>query len=550
MDIHSVISVCCIRDINVWAVAAPQIINNIRADNYYVIVPSSDISKFKEISPIEYIVLDEEEVLPHLNVNAVAERLPESYKYRAGWYLQQLIKLAAIDYLQAEDDRLMLIWDADTVPLKKLNFYKDGRCIYFMGSVAHPPYFISLSRILNLSKLANFSFIAQCFVMKKKWIREFISELEELHKINWFEAILDQSDLSHPSGFSEYETLGNWLMARHKDEIAFNTSKWERLGSSRCGLKNLEQYRLSNPNILFISFESWDGQMLDVGLVQMSTLGRNGRFGNQIFQYFFLRLVHYKLAYEVRNSRWIGEKLFGLEGSKELLNSTFPVDWQPVAQRNDTPETDLQRIEFLMNRNNTNCLDISGYFHYQTKNLIPYKELFLSIFRANEILVGRIRERLSVLGIKRLIAIHIRATDYISIEKESGGFGFAMSPSFNEIKIKLDDLRNAGEEGVVYLASDDLSYASEGLINLGVKHITCRDMFPETNEDDDLFTDFTLLTLADCVLISNSSFSFAAAMLNQNAKSFFRPCIQTKKYLPFDPWNDYVLHIKAKTLYI
>ena len=189
--------------------------------NSHINLFTSDISKFEEISPIQYTVLDEREVLPHLNVNDVAEKLPESYKHRAGWYLQQLIKLAAIDYLQAGDDQLMLIWDADTVPLKKLNFYKDGRCIYFMGLEHHPPYFISLSRIINLTKLVNFSFIAQCFVLKKKWIKEFISELEELHKINWFEAILGQSDLTHPSGFSEYETLGNWLMARHKDEIAF-----------------------------------------------------------------------------------------------------------------------------------------------------------------------------------------------------------------------------------------------------------------------------------------------------------------------------------------
>lgn len=550
MDINSVISVCCIRDINVWAVAAPQIVNNIYAENYYVIVPSSDISRFKEISPIQYTVLNEERVFPYLNLHDIAKKLPESYKHRAGWYLQQLIKLAAIDYLQARDDQLMLIWDADTVPLKKLNFYKDGRCIYFMGSEHNPPYFISLSRILNLSKLVNFSFIAQCFVLKKKWIREFISEIEELHKTNWYEAILDQSDLSHPSGFSEYETLGNWLMARHKDEIAFNSSKWERFGSSKCGLKNLEQYKLSNPNISFVSFESWDGQILDVGLVQMSTLGRNGRFGNQIFQYFFLQLVHDKLGYEVRNSIWLGEKIFGLKASKELLSSAFPADWQPVAQRNDTPEIDLQRIEFLMSRNKTNCLDISGYFHYQTKNLIPNKDLFQSTFRINDALKNRINQRLRDLNIKNLIAIHVRATDYLSIEKESGGFGFAMSPNFNEIKIKLDNLRNAGEDGVVYLASDDLAYASKGLINLGVNHITCRDIFHETIEDDDLFTDFTLLTLADCILISNSSFSFAAAMLNQKAKLFFRPCIQTKKYLPFDPWDDYVLHVKNKTLYV
>ena len=550
MIIHSVISVCCFRDIGVWTVAAPKIISNIEAENYYVVVPSGDVAKFQEISPIEYIVLNEEEVFPYESINSIAEKLPHSYKYRAGWYLQQLIKLAALEYLQAEDDQLMLVWDADTVPLKKLTFFKDGRCLYFMSTETHPPYFISLSRLLNLNKLVNFSFIAQCFVIKKKWISEFISELEELHEIKWFEAILDKSDLSHPSGFSEYETLGNWLMVRHKSEIAFDPSKWERFGSSKCGLKNVEEFRLNHPNISFISFESWDGHVAQKSLVQMSTLGRNGRFGNQIFQYFFLRLVQDQLGYEIRNPTWLGEKLFNLEGSKELINSAFPVDWKPVVQRADTPALDLQRIDYLMSQNNTNSLDISGYFHYQTRNLSSHRDLFLSIFSISESLMTSIRERLDILNITSVIAIHVRATDYISLEKESGGIGFAMSPNFNEIKLKLNELQNSQKETIVYLASDDLNYSSKELNLLGIKHITSRDIFPDLGETEDLFIDFSLLSLADCILISNSSFSFTAAMLNQHAKLFFRPCIKTKKYLPFDPWNDYVLHIKNKTLYV
>jgi hypothetical protein len=550
MTIHSVISVCCIRDISVWAIAAPKIIGNIDAENYYVIVPSSDISKFKEISPIEYTVLDEVDVLPCVSIDSIAEKLPESYKYRAGWYLQQLIKIAALEYVQADGDRLILIWDADTVPLKKLDFYKDGRCIYFMGIEHHPPYFISLSRLLNLNKLVDFSFIAQCFVMKKKWIGEFIAELEGLHKIKWFQAILEKSDLSHPSGFSEYETLGNWLMVRHKSEIAFNPMQWERYGSSKCGLKNIDQYKTIQPNISFISFESWDGHIAETALVQMSTLGRNGRFGNQIFQYFFLRTVQDKLGYEIRNPIWLGDKLFNLESNKELISSALPIDWGAVAQRTDTPELDLQRIDYLMSKHNTNSLDISGYFHYHTKNLRPYKNFFLSVFKINNSLISRIYERLDILNIRCVIAVHVRATDYISLEKESGGFGYAMSPNFDEIKLKLDELQDSKEGAIVYLASDDLSYSSKELNLLGIKHITCRDIFPEESAYEDLFTDFSLLSLANYILISNSSFSFSAAMLNQNAKLFFRPCIKTKKYLPFDPWNDFVLQIKNKTLYV
>jgi hypothetical protein len=41
-SIDAVISVACKKDLDVWRVAAPRIIDNIKADNYLVIVPDHE----------------------------------------------------------------------------------------------------------------------------------------------------------------------------------------------------------------------------------------------------------------------------------------------------------------------------------------------------------------------------------------------------------------------------------------------------------------------------------------------------------------------------
>ena len=60
--------------------------------------------------------------------------------------------------------------------------------------------------------------------------------------------------------------------------------------------------------------------------------------------------------------------------------------------------------------------------------------------------------------------------------------------------------------------------------------------------------DFYILTRADAVAISNSSFSFFAAMLNDRARHFVRPDLDAGRLISFDPWNAPVLlmrHLQA-----
>jgi hypothetical protein len=60
------------------------------------------------------------------------------------------------------------------------------------------------------------------------------------------------------------------------------------------------------------------------------------------------------------------------------------------------------------------------------------------------------------------------------------------------------------------------------------------------------YLDFSLLGTCDVLAISNSTFSFAASMLSDRGKSFFRPHIPTQKLIPFDPWNAEVLPVETE----
>jgi hypothetical protein len=65
----------------------------LEAKNYYVIVPEGEIRHFETITPAQYKVISERDILPNINIPLIEQCLPEAYKYRSGWYLQQLLKI-------------------------------------------------------------------------------------------------------------------------------------------------------------------------------------------------------------------------------------------------------------------------------------------------------------------------------------------------------------------------------------------------------------------------------------------------------------------------
>lgn len=257
-----VVSVCSKKDIETWSVACQHIVRHITANEYLIVVPDDEVEAFKLVTCIPYKVLPESSYVGALK-SQLKELLPVENHDRIGWYLQQFIKIAAAKESAWGDDldQIVLIWDADTVPLKDINFVSDeGKVSYYHGAENHEPYFAFIKKIFPWAVKQKFSFIAQCFPAKISWLQSFCEELESEGR-NWIESIIDNLDQSQRAGFSEYETLGTYIWNKYSDQVILNNQPWERNGFSLVGkpthlnkwaLAGLAQY------FDFISFEAWD----------------------------------------------------------------------------------------------------------------------------------------------------------------------------------------------------------------------------------------------------------------------------------------------------
>lgn len=258
-QISRIISVCCKKDSNVWEIAHKRIIEYIDAKEYIVIVPDLDLSFFRAITVNPYQVISEENYTVFFR-ELLRSALPIKQSHQYGWYLQQFIKLSAIN--SSDQDEFVLIWDADTIPLKKIDFFLQSQLLnYYIGNEHNQPYFNTINRLTGLNKIVDFSFIAQCFPIKVRWMHEFCQLIEAKHQTDWISAILKSIDFNDPNGFSEYETLGTFLTHTHPNEIAYLRRPWCRLGNSLIGHPVfLNRYISKNLPLKFdyISFEKWD----------------------------------------------------------------------------------------------------------------------------------------------------------------------------------------------------------------------------------------------------------------------------------------------------
>jgi hypothetical protein len=188
------------------------------------------------------------------------ELLPQDKKDQLGWYLQQFIKLLAAKDNPPSD--IVVIWDADTAPIAHIEFLNaDGKIQYYKGTEHHEPYFLTIDKLLNLQKIVNFSFIAQCFPLKVMWLNELCTDIENKKKISWIDATLNQINFSEGNAFSEYETLGTFISHHHPSEVVYIDRPWWRLGNTllnHVAFLNNKRARELSTSYDFISFEKWE----------------------------------------------------------------------------------------------------------------------------------------------------------------------------------------------------------------------------------------------------------------------------------------------------
>jgi hypothetical protein len=127
------------------------------------------------------------------------------------------------------------------------------------------------------------------------------------------------------------------------------------------------------------------------------------------------------------------------------------------------------------------------------------------------------------------VAVHLRRGDF-----GQGRHWIAQSSWYEQW---LDELWQSLDRPVLYVATDDAAIVAE---LARYRPVTAADLGVSISGAE-FYPDFHVLSTADALAISNSTFSFAAAMLNTRAGVFMRPERDGRRLAGFDPWDSPVL---------
>jgi hypothetical protein len=263
-------------------------------------------------------------------------------------------------------------------------------------------------------------------------------------------------------------------------------------------------------------------------VVTMSTLGRNGRFANQLFQYLFLRLVAEKQNAVLQVPAWFGEEVFG-RGAVRLLRA--PSRLAMESQSEAVPgSVGLGAPLELIERCDPSfqSTDFWGYFQLHTSCLRPHQGLIRSLFARRERYAAAealVFERLRAGG-KRVVAVHLRRGDY-------GYDAFFRAPcAWYERWVEAEGLDAGGH--LIFVCSEDAEHYASRFE--GYEVVTSAGYAAQLGLERWLL-EFLVLCGSDELAISNSTFSFFASLLNCNARRFARPRVESGGLESFDPWD-------------
>lgn len=223
-----------------------------------LIVPNSDLDTFFKIfRDHDFVKIYDEKDFVDGFTKPVIQTALGPFGFRAGWYLQQLVKL---NYARFTSCDKYIIWDSDTVQLNRLTFYNKGGIYLNRSKNLHPPYRKAIERIFGgIIPPAQESFVSQFMVIETFVANLMLDDIKNICGVDhWFEGVLKSIPLNGPSEFSEFETYASYAMFRFPDKYNINRSNWFLYGSDILGgreIRCLEEIQNIFPGFDYVSFE-------------------------------------------------------------------------------------------------------------------------------------------------------------------------------------------------------------------------------------------------------------------------------------------------------
>lgn len=268
----------------------------------------------------------------------------------------------------------------------------------------------------------------------------------------------------------------------------------------------------------------------------MNVIKIQGRLANQLFQYAFAYSISKKnnSIFHFDVNEYYGFKLkkyFRLRHFEIILQFYTSIlyrfkskdNFMKITEYSDTHSNSIINYSYgniiwdghfqSYNYFKNNDMEIKQLFQIKRKYIKKFKEKYLDFFSSNKITV-----------------IHIRLTDYKLSGNDFLGNKDLTLP-FSYYKYCLSELDKQNELGKVIIISDDINQCKV-LFN-DFKSI---DINYESNSE---IIDFQLILNADNLILSNSSFSWWGAFLNNKKKRVYAP----KYWLGFNNKIQYPMEI-------
>jgi hypothetical protein len=243
-----------------------------------------------------------------------------------------------------------------------------------------------------------------------------------------------------------------------------------------------------------------------------------GKWGNEVFWYMFGKTYARRHDLEFQADAWAGNDLVGAVDAP--VRQELPsVHEKTVHAVNDT---------IIPNSPPFGDVNFTGYFQYHTAFYAPDRDYIRGLFRPAPAVAARIApdwERLRQRG-GTAVGIHVRRGDF--------GFAYFYRTPIRWFLDQLDEIWASLDRPFLYIASDAVDEVAGHFAKY--HPVTSADLGPSWPAHD-FYRDFYVLQHCDVLLIPNSTFSFAASMLNSNLQRAYRSHLPSQRFMAFDPWN-------------
>ena len=193
---------------------------------HYIICPKKEKIFFKrKLKNRNCEIIDEDTIITFKKFKKIANKYLKKKSYfkeiqnRLNWYYQQVLKLTFVINFINKTKSSIIIWDADTIILKKILFFKKNNSInYGTTSEFHKAYYKTNKVLLNNLPRYFISSLAQFISITPSELKFLINKLSKIKKKNkntgdWIADVIFKSITSahqnyNGSMFSEYELIG------------------------------------------------------------------------------------------------------------------------------------------------------------------------------------------------------------------------------------------------------------------------------------------------------------------------------------------------------